>query len=99
MDLSTYRALLPEGDAFNTLTSVVRLATGPEYDFEVKLVLDKAAVPDLYLGSAAGDEGPACQLGWTTWLGQEDRPADADEAVFTPSLHAEEALETLEARP
>ena len=99
MNLETYRTLLPEGDAFNTLTSMIRLATGPEYDFEVTLVLDKEAVPDLHLGAPAHDDAPTCQLGWTTWLGQEAHDHDADDVLFTPSLRMEEARDTLETRP
>ena len=99
MDFDTYRALLPEGDAFNTLASVVRLATGPEYDFEFTLVLDRDAVPPLALGGAEADDDPACRLGWSTWLDRTGADRDADDAVFTPSLAREEQRETLEIRP
>jgi len=99
MDLEQYNRMLPETDAFSTLCSVVRLATGPEYDFEFSLVLRKDAVPSLVLGVADGQsDSTPCRLGWTTWLKAEDFDRDADDAVFTPSLLREEARDSLEMR-
>lgn len=95
MDFDTYRSLLPEADAFHTLSAVVRLAVGPEYDFEINLVLDREAVPTLRLGEPA-DAAVPCRLGWSTWLDRDGVPGHADDAVFTPSLDQEELRERRE---
>jgi hypothetical protein len=39
-----------------------------------------------------------CRLGWSTWLKYEHLDRDADDAVFTPSLEREEAMDSLEMR-
>jgi type VI secretion system protein ImpH len=97
MDFETYQLLLPEGDAFNTLTSMLRLATGPEYDFELTLVLRKEDVPKLRLGRSDASEAPAPgRLGWSTWLNHDEFELDRDDAVFTPSLAREEARDSME---
>jgi len=97
MSLETYDSLLPEGDAFQLLSSVIRLATGAEYDAEYTLVLKKEEVPALRICTSADADGARpCRLGWTTWLGSHDFDRDADDAVFTPSLEREEARDSLE---
>jgi type VI secretion system protein ImpH len=104
MGYDTYRLLLPESDAFNTLSSMLRLATGPEFDFELTLVLDKDEIPTMQLGTgdASLDDATAtepCRLGWSTWLKHGDFDRDRDDAVFTPSLAREEARDSMEKRP
>jgi type VI secretion system protein ImpH len=89
MDFARYRSLLPGSAACDTLASAIRLAVGPEYDFELNLVLDSAAVPPLRLGSQEGAE-PACRLGWSSWLDRTGIERDADDAIFTPDLAREE---------
>jgi type VI secretion system protein ImpH len=97
MDLATYTSLLPESDAFASLCSVLRLATGPEYDFELTMVLEKQAVPSLRLGGDGADSAlDGGRLGWSTWLEGGSREHDADDAVFTPSLALEDAHISLE---
>ncbi len=100
MDFATYRHLLPGGQAFDLLASVVRLASGPEFDFDFTLVLHRDAVPRFRLGEdgAAGEPNP-CRLGWSTWINNDAFERDADDAVFTPSLAHEEARDSLEMRP
>jgi type VI secretion system protein ImpH len=99
MNFDMYQALLPEGKAFHLLSSVIRLATGPECDTEYTLVLEKEEVPGLQLGASDSSEvSSPCRLGWSTWLKCENRDRDADDAVFTPSLEREEAMDSLEMR-
>ena len=45
-------ALLPDGDSFAALSSVVRLAAGVELDFEIQLILAAAEVPETRLGAS-----------------------------------------------
>lgn len=97
MDFATYRSLLPGQEAGDTLAAAIRLAVGPEYDFELNLVLDRAAVPPLRLGDPDEDE-PACRLGWSSWLDRSRVDRDADDAIFTPNLVSEEDRERPERR-
>jgi predicted component of type VI protein secretion system len=60
------------------LCHLVRLYGGPEFDFDVQLVLRKEDVPECRM--AAGDDGP--RLGWNTWMRSQPLPRDADEAAF-----------------
>jgi type VI secretion system protein ImpH len=92
MDLETYLPLLPDGEAFPMLCAAIRLAVGPEYDFEINLVLDRDAVPVLRLGAPEPD-APPCRLGWSTWLERGAGRGHADEPVYAPHLAAEEALQ------
>jgi type VI secretion system protein ImpH len=96
MDLPTYTSLLPGAGSFASLCSIIRLATGPEYDFELTLVLEKQAVPTLRLGVADEAIPEGSRLGWSTWLEGDQREEDADDAMFTPSLALEEARDSLE---
>jgi type VI secretion system protein ImpH len=99
MDLDLYRALLPDRPAFTTLNSLVRLASGPDFDFDFSLILRGSAVPSLRLGGSPDDaEEPACRLGWSSWLKTRPFEHDVDDAVFTPSLEREERGDLLEMR-
>jgi len=103
MDLGLYESLLPGGDGFSRLSSVVQLAAGVELDFDFRLVLKAEEVPALCLG---GDEGrdesrvgePICRLGFSTWLKSEDFDHDVDDAVIAPSLAFERAGASTEMR-
>jgi type VI secretion system protein ImpH len=74
--------LLPDGSEFAALSSVVRLAAGVEFDFDVQIVLVAAEVPETQLCGGAG----ASQLGWTTWLRRDDMTEDAHAAIFEPAM-------------
>ena len=81
MDRARFHALLPDTEGFAALSSVVRLASGVEFDFEVQLLLAAAEVPETRL---AGGDG-ASQLGWTSWLRTQEFTEDARAAVFEPA--------------
>ena len=76
-----YLDLLPDGRAFEPLFDLVRLATGIEQTFEMRLVLRADEVPPLRLGA----EG-AGRLGWSTWLYDPDRRRDPDDAAFPSEI-------------
>ena len=80
LDWSEFRDLLPAGTAFWPLVELVRLATGPEFDFDVQLVLKAEVVPPLRLGVA--DEQGAPYLGWSTWLHRAGRMQDAADVII-----------------
>jgi type VI secretion system protein ImpH len=77
---SEFRDLLPAGTAFGPLVELVRLATGPEFDCDVQLVLKSEVVPPLRLGVA--DEQGAPYLGWSTWLHRAGRMQDAADVII-----------------
>ncbi|MGH7336166.1 MAG: type VI secretion system baseplate subunit TssG [Myxococcota bacterium] len=86
VDRKRFLALLPDGTDFAALSSVVRLAAGVEFDFDVQIVLAAAEVPETRLGGA-----DAAQLGWTTWLRTEPFTDDARAAIFEPASFAQRA--------
>jgi type VI secretion system protein ImpH len=90
-----FAALLPsrtptaDGKAFHLLCHLTRLFAGPEYDFDVQLVLRRDEVPPCRLTTNT-ESGP--RLGWNTWLGEVSQTTDATDAVFDS-----EELERVEA--
>ncbi|HEV2854537.1 MAG TPA: type VI secretion system baseplate subunit TssG, partial [Thermoanaerobaculia bacterium] len=65
LTLEQFRRLLPAGPQYAPLMHLARFVAGPEFDFDVQLVLKAGDVPDCTLGPAAA--APP-MLGWTTWL-------------------------------
>lgn len=86
LDGERFRELLPGGGSFEALSSVVRLACGVEFDFEVQLVLEAADVPETRL--YADDDPSPTQLGRTSWLRTQPFTEDARAAVFEPALRS-----------
>jgi type VI secretion system protein ImpH len=75
-----FRELLPGEHGAAALASLVRLAAGPEYDFECQLVLRREDVPPLRLSAEAASERP--RLGWTTWLHALPLARDPEDVVI-----------------
>jgi type VI secretion system protein ImpH len=73
------RAPVAERKAFFLLCHLTRLYLGPDFDFDVQLVLCAADVPACQLADPGG-LGP--RLGWNTWLCSRPAVHDADDAVF-----------------
>ncbi len=88
LTLKQFREFMPDrtrasgkgGGAAFKLANLVRLYAGPEFDFEVQLVLKAAQVPPCRLpeGRATG-----AILGWDSWLISGPMDVDADDAVFS----------------
>lgn len=76
MTRSSYDDLLPPGTGHRQLLDWVRSYIGIEMDWDVRLVLRRADVPQARLGSDT-------RLGWTTWLGQ-GTPRDRGDLVLDP---------------
>jgi len=70
--LAEYESFLPGGSRLKKLVDWVRLYLTYELDWDVRLRLERAQVPQLRLGAGR-------RLGWTTWLGHRTRPSDADD--------------------
>jgi len=87
MGLDLYETLLPGGDGFRRLSSIVQLAAGVEFDFDFTLVLKAEEVPALRLGGADAEAGERiCRLGLSSWLKSEEFDHDVDDSVIAPSL-------------
>ena len=79
LGLDRYADFLPDGKSFEPLRSWVRFFSNDEWDFEVKLVLEREQVPACTLG-AEGISGP--QLGWVSWVKSAPFSRDPDDTVL-----------------
>jgi type VI secretion system protein ImpH len=77
---SDFESFLPIGKAFEELGQLVRLYVGPEFDFDIQLVLLAGEVPRCRLAS---EKQHARRLGWNTWLSSRPIQRDADDAIFS----------------
>jgi type VI secretion system protein ImpH len=68
-----------ERKTFFLLAQLVRLFVGPEFDFDIQLVLSGKDVPQAQLGDQPG-AGP--RLGWNMWLISQPPSSSVDDAVF-----------------
>jgi type VI secretion system protein ImpH len=65
LSLERYLEFLPDGASWERLQSWIRFFSNEEWDFEVKLILEREQVPVCELG-AEGASRP--QLGWVSWV-------------------------------
>lgn len=79
LSLERYADFLPEGKSYEPLCSWVRFFSNDEWDFEVKLILDRQEVPACTLGSG-GIAGP--QLGWVSWVKSAPFQRNPDDTVL-----------------
>ncbi|KAA5604543.1 type VI secretion system baseplate subunit TssG [Roseospira marina] len=86
LDWEGFRAFQPGGRNLERLAALARLYVGPEYAFDVQVVLAREAVPRLQMpkGEPKGGDAPegGLRLGWNTWMVHETPRHDAEEAVF-----------------
>lgn len=75
-----FRELLPEGPLLRPLSQMIRSYVGPQFDFDVQLVLAGAEVPWCVLGSNDAD---APRLGWNIWMRSGPFERDVSDAVFS----------------
>lgn len=69
MNLMDYERLVPGGEYFTVLKDWVRNYVGDTLNWELRLILRAAEVPQVHLGKSG-------RLGWTTWL--KSRPFEED---------------------
>jgi type VI secretion system protein ImpH len=72
-------SFLPLGRAFIRLCQLVRTYVGPEYDFDLQLVLTASEIPHCRIG---GDRQAGSYLGWNAWLSTSPQREDADQTIF-----------------
>src|SRR3546814_1453171 len=78
LDLNQYERLLPGGESLRRLVPVVRNYVGLELSWDVNMILEADQVPPTRLGRTG-------RLGWTTWLGMEERTRDDADLFLDPS--------------
>jgi type VI secretion system protein ImpH len=79
LTLQRYADFLPQGQSWDPLRAWVRFFSNDEWDFEVKLILEREQVPACTLG-AEGASGP--QLGWVSWVKSAPFRRDPDDTVL-----------------
>jgi type VI secretion system protein ImpH len=83
LTMERYADFLPDGDSYEPLRAWVKFFSNDEWDFEVRLILEREHVPACTLG-AEGVSGP--QLGWVSWV--KSRPFDRDPADTVLALES-----------
>ena len=79
LTLDRYADFLPDGKSWGPLGAWVQFFSNDEWDFEVKLILEREQVPACTLG-AEGTSGP--QLGWVSWVKSAPFRRDPDDTVL-----------------
>jgi type VI secretion system protein ImpH len=79
LPLKRYADFLPHGSSFETLQAWVRFFSNDEWDFEVKLILEREQVPACTLG-VEDVSGP--QLGWVSWVKSVPFNRNPDDTVL-----------------
>ena len=79
LSLERYADFLPHGESFAPLYSWVKFFSNDEWDFEVRLILERQDVPACTLG-AEGVSGP--QLGWVSWVKSKPFNRDPGDTVL-----------------
>jgi type VI secretion system protein ImpH len=82
---------VPQRKRSYLLAMLTRLFVGPELDFDVQLVLDRAEVPDWPLGTGPG-AGP--RLGWNVWLFSSPPSHDPDDCGYDCVLLTDGRVDT-----
>ncbi|GJD50498.1 hypothetical protein OPKNFCMD_3241 [Methylobacterium crusticola] len=81
VDAERIALLLPGGRDAGMVADLVGLYSGLEYEVDLNLVIEAAAVPRARLAPASDEDGDV-RLGYTSWLLAAESPIDRDDAVF-----------------
>ena len=79
MPLARYHQFLPGGEAHKQMAAWLRFYGRGEFDFVVKLVLDRKEVPPVLLSS---EQGEMTRLGFASWIKNRPFTRDPDEATY-----------------
>lgn len=87
LTLEEYNRMLPGGvsdgedpgrrESLDAMVAAVRTYAGDEIDWDLQLILKKEEVPPV----AFGEQG---QLGWTSWMPEEEIEEDPDDLILRP---------------
>ena len=77
LSFSRFQELNPDSPKLRQVFDHIRLYVGPQFDFDLQVVLKRDEVATAQLGNPK-----SASLGWNTWLGDWKKPHDADDAVF-----------------
>lgn len=83
LPLERYVEFLPDGSNWNPLQAWLQLFSNNEFDFEIKLVLEREQVPACEVGADEDELAP--RLGWTSWLKSVPFARDPDDTVLATS--------------
>ncbi len=89
LDRRDFERFLPGSRSADRLISLVRNYTNDEFAWDLLLTVKAAEVPVAQLGGGAeglADSPRASQLGWNTWLAQEQRAEPAQDAILHQQL-------------
>lgn len=75
MGFTRYNKFMPGGDLLLPVFSLIRYMVGIEFEFELRVILDKRQIPECVLGRT-GLNKP--KLGWTTWSSSQGHNFEAD---------------------
>ncbi len=75
--LDQFNCFIPNGALLEPLAQLVRTYVGPQFDFDVQVILHPLDVPGTTLGGASSS-----RLGWNTWLGNWRSASSAKDALF-----------------
>lgn len=78
LDYTRFRSFRPGTKSLKTLCQLVRLYTGAEWDFDIRLVLQAQDVPRARLASRTDPS----YLGHNTWLHGKPMKSDVEDAVY-----------------
>jgi type VI secretion system protein ImpH len=79
LSLERYRDFLPDGSCWEPLRAWARFYSDEEFDFDVKLVLERQRVPPCELGA---EDGAGPRLGWVSWVKSAPFGRDPDDTVL-----------------
>jgi type VI secretion system protein ImpH len=83
LTLKQYESFLPGGATLEKLVDWVRFYHCFEFQWDVRLSLQKQEVPPVKLGAAG-------RLGWTTWLGTRHADSDADDLCLDAEAYVDQ---------
>ncbi|HEU0184856.1 MAG TPA: type VI secretion system baseplate subunit TssG [Blastocatellia bacterium] len=76
-----FTSFLPNGSAFKPMMELIKFLAGPEFDFDVQLVLKAEEVPGTVLTTRARRRP---MLRWNTWLRTRPFEHDDEQVVLAP---------------
>lgn len=79
LSLERYSDFLPDGPCWEPLRAWVRFFSNEQFDFEIKLVLEREQVPACELGAV---EATGPRLGWVSWVKSKDLGRDPGDTVL-----------------